>query len=239
MMQKNTFFTLDFWLPKIPLLMLIFTFLLPIILININYDLGLFFIAFYIAYWSIKVFSGYFHIFKSYRRLALTRKMDFKNNLLIKNGAKNLKHIVILPIYTEPRTVIEDAVKSLIENEYEYKKNIVILLATEERAPEAESHAEYIIEKFAKSEIEIINIVHPENLPNEGKVKGANITFAIKEYEKMAKLDPKSTLVSTIDTDAKVEKNFFSIISATFLSTEYPDHAIFQYTPVYSNNWHE
>lgn len=241
-MKKNitsAIFTLEFWLPKIPLLSLIFVFLLPIILIQINYDLGLFFIAFYISYWSLKVFSGYFHIFKSYRRLAVTRKMDFKNNALIENAGKNLKHIVILPIYTEPREVIDDAVASLVANEYIFPENIVILLATEERAPEAEKHAEYIIEKYKNEKIKIVNIVHPANLPNEGKVKGANITFAIQEYEKMVTLDPKNTFVSSIDTDAKVEKIFFSIITATFLSTDYPDNAIYQYTPIYSNNWHE
>lgn len=236
---KNPFFTLDFWLPKIPLLSLIFVFLLPFILININYDLGLFFIAFYIAYWTVKVFSGYFHVFASYKKLLEMEKIDFSKNELIENGAKELKHIVIVPIYTEPRNVIEDNVISLLETEYQYKKNITILLATEARVPEAKKHAEYIIEKYKNRDIEILNIIHPENIEGDGKVKGANITFAIKEYEKMVKLDPKNTFVSTIDTDTKVEKKFFSIITATFLSTDYRDHAIYQYTPLYSNNWQE
>lgn len=55
----------------------------------------------------------------------------------------------------------------------------------------------------------------------------------------MVKLNPKNTFVSTIDTDAKVEKNFFAIVTMTFLSTEYRDQAIYQYTPIYSNNWHD
>jgi hypothetical protein len=45
------------------------------------------------------------------------------------------------------------------------------------------------------------------------------------------------TLVHTIDTDTKLEANFFLIASFFFLTTEKSDHAIFQYTPVYSNNW--
>ena len=70
-------------------------------------------------------------------------------------------------------------------------------------------------------------------------MKGANITYAIKSYEQMVSLDPENTLVSTIDTDTKVEPNFFSITTATFLETEYGDRAIYQYTPIYSNNWRE
>ena len=60
----------------------------------------------------------------------------------------------------------------------------------------------------------------------------------MKEYEKMVDLDPEHTFVSTIDTDTKVESRFFSIVTHTFLSTDERDRAIYQYTPVYSNNWH-
>lgn len=55
----------------------------------------------------------------------------------------------------------------------------------------------------------------------------------------MVSLNPGKTLVSTIDTDTKVEKKFFTIITWTFLSTDERDRAIYQYTPIYSNNWHE
>lgn len=166
-MKKHAFFTLDFWLPKIPLLSLIFVFSLPILLITINYDIGLFFIAFYISYWTLKTFSGYFYIFKSYRRLRAISKIDFSHNELIEHGAKDLQHIVILPIYTEPREVIEDAVKSLIANEYRYPENVTILFATEERAPEAKDHAEYLIEKYKDEKMRLVNIVHPANIPGE------------------------------------------------------------------------
>lgn len=55
----------------------------------------------------------------------------------------------------------------------------------------------------------------------------------------MVTLDPAETFVSTIDTDTKVEKKFFEIVTATFLSTDSRDQAIYQYTPLYSNNWNE
>ena len=70
------------------------------------------------------------------------------------------------------------------------------------------------------------------------RLKWSNITYAIKAYENIEKLDAKNTFVSTIDTDTKVEKRFFTIISSTFLSTDEKHRAIYQYTPIYSNNWH-
>ena len=55
----------------------------------------------------------------------------------------------------------------------------------------------------------------------------------------MEELDDHMTFVSTIDTDTLVETNFFLIVSYTFLSTEHNQNAIYQYTPVYANNWHK
>ena len=55
----------------------------------------------------------------------------------------------------------------------------------------------------------------------------------------MVELDARNTFVSTIDTDTKVEKHFFMIVTSTFLQTDMRDHAIYQYTPIYSNNWRE
>lgn len=165
-------------------------------------------------------------------------KRKFHDNVIIETWWKDLQHIIIIPIYTEPYDVIEEAVLSVIHNDYRYKENITILLATEARAPHADSHAEEIIKNHG-SRASIINIVHPDWLENEGKVKGANITYAIRAYEKMRNLDPAQTFISTIDTDTKVEKRFFSIVTECFLSTDERHRAIYQYTPIYSNNWHE
>ncbi len=233
----SKFKSLAYWLPKIPLLTLIFSFIFPILLMKVNDHIGLFFIALYISYWTVKVFEWYYYVLRSYLKLLATGKKDYSNDPLIREQAKNLKHIVIVPIYTEPLDVIEENVNSILETEYLYKKNITILLATEARAPDAEEFANIIIKKYKDSEVEIVNIVHPDGIKDEWKVKWANITYAIQEYEKTTSLDPKNTFVSTIDTDTKVEKKFFSIVTRTFLETELHDQAIFQYTPIYSNNW--
>ena len=249
-MSKYT--TLTYWLPKIPLLALIGTFLLPLALMQIHYETWLFFIALYISYWSVKVFESYYYVLKSYIRLLRLEQKDWSQDTIVSKWAKNLKHIVIVPIYTEPYNVIEENIIALKNTIYPYKENIVVLLATEARAPDGARHAERIIQEYDGNGIEIVNIIHPSDIEGEGKVKWANITYAIKEYERMCQepgllrasqwqepLDPRHTFVSTIDTDTKVEKHFFMIVTSTFLQTDMRDHAIYQYTPIYSNNWRE
>ena len=66
--------------------------------------------------------------------------------------------------------MIEEAVLSIITNEYQYMENVTIILATEARAPDAESHAKKIIASHGEK-IHIVNILHPSQLPDEGKVK--------------------------------------------------------------------
>ena len=163
-MQKYS--TLSYWLPKIPFLSLIGIFILPLALMELNYKVGLFFIALYISYWSVKVFEGYFYVLLSYIKLLRFAKVSFEHDPIIEKDGKNLKHIVIIPIYTEPYDVIEEAVLSIMKNEYRYMENITILLAIEARAPDAESHGQKIIENYGQS-IDIVNIVHPSDLPDE------------------------------------------------------------------------
>lgn len=152
-------------LSKIPIVLLLAIFGAPIALINLNYQVGLFFIALYISYWTIKVFESYYYVLKSYLELLDYGSRDFtQNEILLENGA-HIHHVVVVPIYTEPYDVIEDNVMAILNNEYPFMNQITILLATEARAPEAEKHAAAIIKKFGKKEVEIVNVVHPADLP--------------------------------------------------------------------------
>lgn len=225
------------FLSKIPLLLLIWIFVVPLFLLNFSYKVWLYFIAFYVSYWTIKAFESYIYIISSYIKLLHINKKDYIKTKIIKEDARNLKHVVIVPIYSEPYDVIEENILSILHNDFPYKDNITVLLATEERWPWAIENSKKIVEKFKDSEINIFNVIHPVWLKWEWKVKWSNISYAVKKYEEVNELDEHMTLVHTIDTDTKVEKNFFLIVSYFFLTTEKPDNAIFQYTPVYSNNW--
>ena len=82
----HKYITLSYWLPKIPLLALIGTFLLPIVLMQVNYHIGLFFIALYIAYWSVKVFESYYYVLKSYIKLLRLEGHDWGADTAITQG---------------------------------------------------------------------------------------------------------------------------------------------------------
>lgn len=241
MFQKisDYIFTNQKFLSKVPFSLFLLAFFFPIILININYQMWLLYIAFYVSYWTIKAFMNYYFIMKSYFDLLSINKKDYKYFFYKLKEWPDLKHIVLLPVYNEPYDVIDDAVASIVKAEYPYKENIIVLLAVEERWWPAVKNATKVLKKYENKDIKIEMIVHPDWIPNEWKVKWANITYAVKEYIKWKELDEHLTYVSTIDTDTKVDKNFFLIANYTYLTTDYRDHAIYQYNPVYSNNRHK
>ena len=77
-------------------------------------------------------------------------------------------HIVIVPIYSEPYDVIAENIESIIANDYPYKENIIVLLATEERGPGAMENADKIVSTYlGTSPVRIVNIVHPADIPGE------------------------------------------------------------------------
>lgn len=159
------YLTITYWIPKIPLLSLLGIFILPLVLMEIHYQTGLFFIALYISYWTVKVFESYFYVLKSYIKLLRIKKQGY----ITKHhpGKESLKHVVIVPIYTEPYDVIEENVLALLANEYEHPENVTILLATEARVPSAIEHADRIIREHGEKGMHIVNIVHPDGMPDE------------------------------------------------------------------------
>jgi hypothetical protein len=59
--------------------------------------------------------------------------------------------------------VIEENIIALRDTSYPYKENIIVLLATEARAPDGARHAERIIREYNGQGIEIANIIHPSD----------------------------------------------------------------------------
>lgn len=226
------------WLAQIPGLAFFSLLLLPVALYSINPQLGLWFIAFFIAFWGIKVLKGYFFLTRSFLNVQRSIDFPYRETDVVRNDAKNLQHVILLPFYNEPYSVIEMAVKAFENNDYPHKKNVTIVLCAEWRSPHAVKVAHDIMEKLSGVvSFRLVPVIHPDNLPDEGKVKSANLNYALKHVEKTLKLDPKHTFVSSIDADTVVEKNFLSVVTHTFFKTPARHQAIYQYTPIYSNNW--
>ena len=81
--------------------------------------------------------------------------------------------------------------------------------------------------------------MHPKNLPNEVPGKGANITFAarqVRSYLQEHKMNPDNVIVTTLDSDNRPHRNYFSCLTYEYILHPDPRHAAFQPMTLFLNN---
>jgi len=155
------------------------------------------------------------------------------------NFIENIRHLVIIPVATEPKEVVEPGIKSISESLFPAKK-ILVVIALEERAKEevAKGITE-IKEKYKDKFMDLIVAVHPDGILGEAMAKGANATFAGKiaaKYFTEHNISYENVISSCFDSDTVVEKNYFSALTHYFIITEDRQRASFQPIPIYNNN---
>jgi cellulose synthase/poly-beta-1,6-N-acetylglucosamine synthase-like glycosyltransferase len=147
-------------------------------------------------------------------------------------------HAVMIATYNESREVLEPTIKSVLASSYDMK-NIILIIAYEGRdGAQAEQASIQLVKEYGKHFHYAEAIKHPLT---EGEVrgKGGNITFAARKLQKYLeeqKIDPLRVLVTTLDSDNRPDKHYFSALTYTYCSTEEPKNASYQPVAMYLNN---
>ncbi len=151
----------------------------------------------------------------------------------------DIHHLVIFPIVKEEYGVIEEAVKAISTQPFALKQ-ITVVLAVEERAKaDIQKGARLVEQKYKNIFHDCLVIIHPDNLPGEARVKGANITFAAKKAEEFYKaqhIPLEHIIVSCFDADTIVSASYFPCLTYHFMVCPNRLRASFQPIPVYHNN---
>ncbi|MBI4049664.1 MAG: glycosyltransferase family 2 protein [Candidatus Doudnabacteria bacterium] len=152
---------------------------------------------------------------------------------------KRLYHLIILPTVNEDVSVLASSIESYIAASYP-KDRMIFVLATEERTREVtRSKIEYLTNNYSDKFYKFIVTVHPDNVPGEARVKGANITYAAKEAQKIfdeLTIPYEDVLVSAFDADTTVANNYFAQLSFNFLTVKKPLQTSYQPMPMFHNN---
>ena len=150
-----------------------------------------------------------------------------------------VRHLVIIPIMKETRSVIEPGLAILARQTFPADRMLVVL-ALEERAPDrVQADVRQLQEQYRGAFLDLLVIVHPDGLPGEARVKGANATYAAKAAA--AKLEELGipfdcVVASCFDADTVVDPQYFACLTAAFLLCPERTRASFQPIPVYHNN---
>lgn len=146
---------------------------------------------------------------------------------------------VIIATYNETREVLEPTIRAVLEGDYD-PKHIILSIAYEERGgPETEKTVKDLQRDYQDKFCAFYVFKHPDGLPNEVIGKGGNITYAGKALvPKLAALgiDPEDVIVTTLDSDNRPHKSYFSYVTYEFIVHPEPRHVAFQPLALFLNN---
>jgi GxxExxY protein len=153
---------------------------------------------------------------------------------------KDIRHLVIFPMYREPYEVVRDSFEHIATAHYP-KEKLLVVLATEERAgEEAQRIARRIVAEFGPRLHRLLVTTHPAGLKGEIPGKGSNEAWAAKEAVRelidARGIDPRQVIVSAFDIDTQVPAEYFSRLTYVFLTAPNRLRAIYQPIPFYFNN---
>ncbi len=240
----------------------------PFLLSIWNIKLAVYFITLYIAIWTVRSVTIAARTLQGWNKVDKQRKLNWRGlnqdleNLTIKAAhapkwhASNVErvrerlanrrlkpseviHAVFLALYKESLEVIEPTVQSLLANEYDTKKIILVIPYEQRGGPATKDTAELLVKKYKHHFYDAMAVMHPWPMTGEVAGKGGNITFAgrhFKKYLEQEKIDPACVLVTTLDADNRPDKKYFAALTYTFCSTEEPKYVSYQPIPMYFNN---
>jgi len=203
------------------------------------------FIAFFIiafdVYWFLKTVFLSLHLRYGFRETKKNMKIDWMKRLREeKQGWEDFYHLVLLPVYKEGEDIVEPTMDSILNCNYP-KDKMIIVYATEERAgQEAQELAKKTKEKYQDKFFRFHITVHPKDIEGEIAGKGSNIAWAGKDVKEKIidkeNLPYDKIIVSALDIDTVLWKEYFSRLMYVYLSTKNPQRASYQPVPFYINN---
>ena len=200
-------------------------------------------VAYYIiafdVYWLYRSASTAFLALISHFKIKATEQYDWMNDVKEFGDWQKLHHIVIIPNYKEPLSILRQTLNALKRQSFPVKQ-ISVVLAFEKREGEtAKKKAQQLTKEYRKYFANLLTTFHP-NLINEVKGKSSNTAWAAKQAKnlivKKQNLDPTFVTMTSEDADARFHRDYFACLSYKFLDTPYRYNLIFQPAIMYYNN---
>ncbi len=199
-----------------------------------------YFILFFDIYWLYKSFSLVRTGYIASQKIKVAEKEDwFKKAKKFKDVLK-VHHVLVIPNYKEKVEKVRTTLNILAEQSFPLK-NLHIVLAMEEREPEAKKRAALLIKEYGHIFGSIFATYHPD-IPGEIKGKSSNEAYAGKQaYEilfEKGDLDIDYATISSVDADSLFQKEYFAYLTYKFLGDNNRYNKFWQSAIVFhSNTW--
>lgn len=198
-----------------------------------------YFIIAFSIYWVLKTIFLSVHVRYNWKRLKHHMELDWAN-LIQRFTYDHMYHLVIFPFYEEPREVLEETLKGLVESKYNKDRLIVVLAAEKRVGSSAEALAEEMKQRFASEFGHFIVTIHPDDIEGEIAGKGSNTHYALHQVKELVidkeNIPYKNILTSIFDIDTVIYPDYFNCLIWHFMTAENPYKSAFQPVPLFTNN---
>lgn len=219
------------------------TLFLLLILSYFNPVFVAYFIIAFDIYWLLLVIYLSIHLLVSYQKLQKNKIINWRekcNTLPENKNWREIWHLVLLPFYNESIEVIRPTVEAIYKSGYPLEKMILVMAVEGRGGEQALANAKIIEAEYGNKFGHFIITVHPDDIEDEIKGKGANQAYSGKIVkEKIVdefKIDYDNILVSVFDIDTIISPDYFFCLTYKFLTVEDPYRASYQPIPIYQNN---
>lgn len=151
----------------------------------------------------------------------------------------DILNVVIIATYNESLDVLEPTMQALLAGDYDMKRLMVVLAYEERGGAATEKTVATLKSKFENNFGYLYTVKHPADMEGEVIGKGGNITFAGQFVQKeVARLsiDPENVIVTTLDSDNRPHKTYFSYLTYEYIMHPEPRYTAFQPLSLYLNN---
>ncbi len=191
------------------------------------------------VYWFYKSFTMALNGTRAFLTIAAHTKVDWRSQLTQFTNWRDIYHVLIIPEYKEPLSVLAETFENLLKQDYPHD-HIIIVLAQEAMDTEAATTRQYLQNKYGSLFKDFVVTYHPK-IAGEITGKSSNMAWAGKQI--VANLHKKSVdltnvTVTSCDADVLLHPKYFSYLTYSFLSD--PDRQFHFYQPAilfYSNIW--
>ncbi|MEP6753604.1 MAG: glycosyltransferase family 2 protein [Candidatus Dormiibacterota bacterium] len=196
----------------------------------------------YDIYWLLRAVTVVGGIYATLRRMRLDMKKDWLA-LCVEEGENGLHdplqytHLCVIPTYTEPYHVLERTVQAIVDANYPSHLKMIGIITRETDLPGWENVAR-LKEKFADR---LGGFYHIKDPLEPGIVIGKSAAmnwggrWMVRVLTEQG-LDLSKILITDLDSDYRVHREYFAWISFHHAREPLRDYAIWQPVPLFHNN---
>lgn len=191
------------------------------------------------VYWLVRVLYYLPFLIMAWWRYRTALHIDWQQKAAALPGYDNIHHLIFLPTYKEPLSVVRQAFEHLLSSSLPAEKMIVCLAGEARDGAQFNTIAQTVLREFKDKFRHIEVTVHPNDLPDEIPGKGSNLNWAghqmVPVVERLG-VNEDALIVSSFDVDTQAHPQYFSCVTHAYLTSPAPTRRSYQPVALYNNN---